>query len=86
MCHGFQITYFMIQQFFISLIIEFVETFNREVKENTYYLNNDTKFGYYYLKRFRSTTARWNMQNLTIKIISRNTNLRKEDLLHRDHK
>ena len=36
MCHGFQITYFMSQQFPIALIIEFVETLNQEVKENTY--------------------------------------------------
>ena len=33
-CHGFQITYFMTQQFSIALIIKFVETDNREVKEN----------------------------------------------------
>ena len=36
-CHGFQLTYFMSQQFSIALIIEFVETFNREVKKNTFY-------------------------------------------------
>ena len=34
-CHGFQITYFMSQQFSIALLTEFVETVNREVKENT---------------------------------------------------
>ena len=44
-CHGFQITYFMSQQFSIALIIEFVETFNREVKENTSFLSNASKFG-----------------------------------------
>ena len=33
LCHGFQIAYFMSQQFAIALIIEFVETDNREVKE-----------------------------------------------------
>ena len=41
-CHGFQITYFMSQQFSIALIIEFVETFNREVKEDTSFLSNAT--------------------------------------------
>ena len=45
-CHGFQITYcFMSQQFSIALIIEFVETLNREVKENTSFLSNASKFG-----------------------------------------
>ena len=39
-CHGFQITYFMSQQFSIALIIELLETFNREVKENTSFLSN----------------------------------------------
>ena len=34
--HGFQITYFMSQQFSIALIIEFVKTVNREVKENIF--------------------------------------------------
>ena len=44
-CHCFQITYFMSKQFSISLIIEFVETLNREVKENTSFLSNASKFG-----------------------------------------
>ena len=44
-CHGFQITYFMSPQFSIALIIEFVETFSREVKENTTFLSNASKFG-----------------------------------------
>ena len=34
--HGFQVTYFMSQQISIALIIEFVETFNREVKKKTF--------------------------------------------------
>ena len=38
-CHGLQITYIMRLQFSIAPIIEFVETFNREVEENTS-LNN----------------------------------------------
>ena len=44
-CHGFQITYFMRQQFSIALIMEFVETLNREVTENTSFLSNALKFG-----------------------------------------
>ena len=35
----------MSQQFSIALIIEFVETLNREVKENTSFLSNASKFG-----------------------------------------
>ena len=35
-CHGFQITYLMSQQLSMALIIEFVETFNREVKIHMY--------------------------------------------------
>ena len=38
--HGFQITHFMSQQFSISLIIGFVETDNRVIKENTSILSN----------------------------------------------
>ena len=37
-------TYFMSQQFSIALIIEFVETFIREVKVNIF-LSNASKFG-----------------------------------------
>ena len=44
-CDRFQITYSMSQQFLIALIIEFVETFNREVKENTSFLSKASKFG-----------------------------------------
>ena len=51
-CHGLQITYFMSQQCSNALIIEFVETFNREVKENTSFLSNASKFEYYYLQIF----------------------------------
>ena len=43
--HGFQITYFMSQQFSIALIIEFVETDNREVKENNSFRSNASKLG-----------------------------------------
>ena len=43
--HGLQITYFMSQQFSIALIIEFVETENREVKENISFRSNASKFG-----------------------------------------
>ena len=44
--HGFQITYFMSQQFSIALIIEFVETDNRKVKENIFFpRSNASKFG-----------------------------------------
>ena len=35
----------MSQQFSIVLLIEFVERFNREVKENTYFPSNASKFG-----------------------------------------
>ena len=45
MCHSFQITYFMSQQFSIAIIIEFVETVNREVKESTSFLSNASMFG-----------------------------------------
>ena len=41
----FQITYFMSQQFSIALIIQFVETDNREVKENISFRNSASKFG-----------------------------------------
>ena len=44
-CPCFQITYFMSQQISIALIIEFVETLNRKVKENTSFLSNASKFG-----------------------------------------
>ena len=44
-CHGFQITYFMSQQFSIALLIEFMETPNREVKGNTSFPSNASKFG-----------------------------------------
>ena len=44
-CHGFQITYLMSQQFSIALIIEFVEIDDREVKENISFRNNGSKFG-----------------------------------------
>ena len=44
-CHAFQITYFMSQQFSIALIIEFLEIDNREVKENIYFRSNASKFG-----------------------------------------
>ena len=43
--HGFQITYFMSQQFSIALIIEFVEIDNREVKENISFQSNASNFG-----------------------------------------
>ena len=43
-CHGFQITDFISQQFSIAVIIEFVETFNREVKDNTFFLSKASKF------------------------------------------
>ena len=78
-CHDFQITYFTIQQLSIALIIKFEETFNREVKENISFRSNASKLGIY--KHFTSTTARLNMQNLTIKIIISNTNLRKRVLI-----
>ena len=45
LCHCFQITYLISQQFSIALIIELIETFNREVKENTYFISNASKFG-----------------------------------------
>ena len=44
-CHGFQITYFMSQQFSIALIIEFAEIDIREVKENISFRSNASKFG-----------------------------------------
>ena len=44
-CQGFQITYFMSQQFSIVLIIEFVEIDNRGVRENNYFRSNASKFG-----------------------------------------
>ena len=83
MCHGFQITYFMSQQFSIALIIEFMETFNREVKENTSFLSNASKFGILLSTNILLAllAARWNMQNHTIKIIIRKTNLRKKGLI-----
>ena len=48
--------YFMGQQFSIALIIEFVETVNREVSENTYFRSNVSNAVIY--KHFTSTTAR----------------------------
>ena len=82
-CLSFQITYFMSQQFSIALIIKFMETLNREVKENTSFLSNASKFGILLSTNILLAllAARWNMQNHTIKIIIRNTNLRKRRLI-----
>ena len=43
--HGFQMTYFMSQQFSIPLIIQILEIDNREVKENIAFRSNASKFG-----------------------------------------
>ena len=43
--HGFQITYFMSQQFSIALIIEFAEIDNRKVKRNISFRSMASKFG-----------------------------------------
>ena len=67
-CQGFQITYFMSQQFSSVLIIEFVEIDNRGVRENNYFRSNASKFGMLHecYKHVTGTTARGNVQNLTI--------------------
>ena len=72
-CHGFQITYFMSPQFSIALIIKYIETFNREVKENTSFVSNASKFGILLSTNILLAllAARWNMQNHLIKIIIR---------------
>ena len=80
-CHGFQTTYFMSQQFSIALIIEFVETLNREVKENTSFLSNASKFGMLLstnilLAQLRGGTCR------ILRLLYATRILEKEDLLY----
>ena len=45
MCHGFQITYFNIQQLSIVLIMALLEHFNLEVNEKDSFRSNDSKLG-----------------------------------------
>ena len=42
MCHGFQITYFTIQQLSIVLMIALLEHFNVEIKEKIPFRSNDS--------------------------------------------
>ena len=59
MCHGFQITYYNIQQLSIVLVIALLGHFNLEV--------NDSKLGIsFFNKHFASTTTTRNMQNFTV--------------------
>ena len=59
MCHGFQITYFYIQQLSIVLVIALLGHFNLEV--------NDSKLGIsFFNKHLASTTTTRNMQNFTV--------------------
>ena len=73
----------MSQQFSIALIIEFVETDNREVKKNNSFQSNACLeiWNVVIYKHFTGTTARGNMQNLAIWVVIRNTNLRKRGLI-----
>ena len=79
-CHGFQITHFMSQQFSISLIIEFVEIDNREVKENISFRINDSKFGMLLSTNIlpRGKTCRI----LRYRLLNATRILEKEDVLH----
>ena len=49
MCHGFQITYFNIQQLSIVLIMALLEHFNLEVNEKDSFRSNDSKLGMLFL-------------------------------------
>ena len=50
MCHGFQITYFNIQQLSMVLMIALLEHFNLEVNEKVSFRSNDSKLGMLFLK------------------------------------
>ena len=85
--HGFQITYFMSQQFSIALIIEFVETDNQEVKENNSFRSNASKLG-----MLLSTNILFALLQgetcriLRYRLLYATRILEKEDLLYWDHK
>ena len=49
MCHGFQITYFNIQQLSIVLMTALLEHFNLEVNEKVSFRSSDTKLGILFL-------------------------------------
>ena len=76
----FQITHFMSQQFSIAPIIEFVETDNREIKENISFQSNASKF-----RMLLSTNIFWyyceGKHAESYDIVIRNTNLRKRGLI-----
>ena len=70
MCHGFQITYFNIQQLSIVLMMALLEHFNLEVNEKVSFRSNNSKLGMLFLtniasQRFYVSTTR-NMQNFTV--------------------
>ena len=67
MCHGFQITYFNIQQLSIVLMMALLEHFNLEVNEKDSFRSNDSKSGMlFFNKHLASTTTTRNMQNFTV--------------------
>ena len=45
MCHGFQITYFNIQQLSIVLMIALLEHFNQEKNKKSFFQCSDSKLG-----------------------------------------
>ena len=49
MCHGFQITYFNIQQLSIVLMIALLEHSNLEVNEKVSFRSNDSMLGMLFL-------------------------------------
>ena len=49
MYHGFQITYFNIQQLSIVLMMALLEHFNLEVNEKVSFQSNDSKLGMLFL-------------------------------------
>ena len=49
MCHGFQITYFNIQELSIILMIALLEHFNLEVNKKVFFQSNGSKLGILFL-------------------------------------
>ena len=49
MCHGFQITYFIIQQLSIVLMNALLEHFNLEVNEKVFFRSNNSMLGILFL-------------------------------------
>ena len=79
MCKGFQITCFSNQQFSIVSISKLVDTFNLEVKEKISWRIRHSNV--IINKHCASASATRDMQNLTIQVVVRITNLKNDALL-----